>query len=246
MSLPLGGTHSSYIGKTSLYDITMAHRLSRFGRRPFAAVITSNSFAGNVRTTSVIPSSLDLQRYISFSAQNQVATARTFSSNAGRSLNASPSYQIYGENTAFTMKCILPSFRIVGNRTVILDTKKGKGRLLFEFTPRLPPDERFAWDKAIKFALSAEEVGVLIARLSNWEPVEFARQTGGAAAQYGFHDSNDEMGRGSLQKIFRAIPAEDGSITFSIDYELDGNGGQDPPNDQEIVSELQFVFIFLL
>ena len=223
----------------------MAHLLSRYCRRPLSLAATKH-FNGT-RMAATVPSVSKNDFTVSFSnhQKNVQITHRSFSSyygsggsggggGQGSNLNASPSYQVYGENTAFTMKCILPGFRVVGNKTVIVDNKNRRGRLLFEFTPRLPPDERFAWDKAIKFALSAEEVGVLLSRLSNSEPVEFARQTGGSGGpQYGFH--NEEMGRGSLQKVFRAFPTEDGSIQLSVDYELDGRGGQDPPNSQESV-----------
>jgi hypothetical protein len=158
-------------------------------------------------------------------------TDRSFSS-----YNANPSYQIYGENTAFTMKSIMPGFKIVGSKTVIVDNNK-KGRLLLEFTPRTSSEGRFAWDQAIKFALSAEEVGTLLSRLSNSHTVEFARQTGQSGnPQYGFH--NEDMGQGTLQKVFRAIPNPDGTVQFSIDYELEGRGGQDPPNPQESVSRI--------
>ncbi|KAL3936630.1 MAG: hypothetical protein SGBAC_008090 [Bacillariaceae sp.] len=149
---------------------------------------------------------------------------------------ASPSYQIYGEEIAFGVKCIMPSFRLVGNRTVVTDNKN-KGRLLLEFTPRQQHDNsRFAYDQAIKFALSAEEVGTLVACLSHGQPVELARQTGGQG-QYGFH--GNAPGVGSLQKILRAMPDHGGAATLSIDYELDGRGGQEPPNPNETTGPLE-------
>eukprot|EP00980_Cylindrotheca_fusiformis_P002922 scaffold678_cov98-Cylindrotheca_fusiformis.AAC.6 len=172
--------------------------------------------------------------------------SRSMSSFGGGSpsLTANPSYQIYGENAAFTMKCIMPTFRVVGNKnrpTVFVDNKQ-KGRLLFEFTPRSSNGgggggTKFAWDRPLRFALSAEEVGTLLAALSSLQPVEFARQNGGAGGQqYGFHGgaNDNNISGSSLQKVFRAIPnMNNGSIQFTIDYELDGRGGQDPPNPNE-------------
>jgi hypothetical protein len=220
----------------------MAHCLSRLGRgfcrltpslKPAGAgaALTFNHGSHSTQTAHKILSASRLDPKFH-------TIARSFSSTAGggTGLNANPSYQIYGENTAFTMKCIMPGFRIVGNRTVIMETSK-KGRLLLEFTPRQAHDtSKFAWDRSLKFALSAEEIGTLVARLSTLQPVEFARQTAqNSNAQYGFHGTNDDKGMGSLQKVFRAIPNSDGSIQFSVDYELDGRGGQDPPNPKESV-----------
>ncbi|CAJ1942098.1 unnamed protein product [Cylindrotheca closterium] len=184
-----------------------------------------------------------------FPSLQAVVNKRFFSSpggGGGGGYQASPSYQIYGEEVAFTLKCIMPSFRLVGNRTVVVD-KTNKGRLLLEFTPRQAQDtNRFAWDQSIKFALLAEEVGTLVACLSHGQPVELARQTAALGGQqqqqqqqgqYGFH--GETPGVGSLQKILRAMPDNGGAATFSIDYELDGRGSQDPPNPNEVHGPLQ-------
>mmetsp|Transcript_11418 Transcript_11418/g.27608 ORF Transcript_11418/g.27608 Transcript_11418/m.27608 type:complete len:311 (+) Transcript_11418:43-975(+) len=163
-----------------------------------------------------------------------------YSNSNSSGYQASPSYQIYGEEVAFTVKCIMPSFRLVGNRTVVADTSN-KGRLLLEFAPRQVQDtNRFAWDQSIKFALSAEEVGTLVACLSHGQPVELARQTAAQQqqqGQYGFH--GDTPGVGSLQKILRAMPDNGGAATLSIDYELDGRGSQESPNPNEAHGPLQ-------
>jgi hypothetical protein len=220
----------------------MAHRLSRLGLlgRGFCRLTPSFKPAGaEAGAGAALTFNHGSHNTASRLDPKFHTIARSFSSTAaggGTGLNANPSYQIYGENTAFTMKCIMPGFRIVGNRTVIMETSK-KGRLLLEFTPRQAHDNaKFAWDRSLKFALSAEEIGTLVARLSTLQPVEFARQTAqNSNAQYGFHGNNNDKGMGSLQKVFRAIPNSDGSIQFSVDYELDGRGGQDPPNPKESV-----------
>jgi hypothetical protein len=61
---------------------------------------------------------------------------RSFSSDMSQ-INATPSYQIYGETAAFTIKAIAPEFRMLGGKTVVLDASK-RGRLLFEWTARNP------------------------------------------------------------------------------------------------------------
>jgi hypothetical protein len=60
---------------------------------------------------------------------------RPFSSDNMSHINATPSYQIYGETAAFTIKAIAPEFRMLGGKTVVLDSSK-RGRLLFEWTAR--------------------------------------------------------------------------------------------------------------
>ena len=67
----------------------------------------------------------------SFSSNNNYAN---YNNNNGYK-NASPSYQIYGETAALTLKMIPPSFKQVGKNTMVVDAKQ-KGRLLLEFTPR--------------------------------------------------------------------------------------------------------------
>ena len=88
---------------------------------------------------------------------------------------------------------------------------------------------RYTWDQPIRFALSAEEAGYLIAKLPTMETVEFARKT---------RTEDDHAGRvsmGSMQKVFRAFPHGDGSVQLVIDYELDGEPGQEPPSSKEAV-----------
>ena len=47
-----------------------------------------------------------------------------------------PVYQVYGEECAFSIKVIPPQIRKYGANTLVLDSKN-KGRILFEWTPRL-------------------------------------------------------------------------------------------------------------
>ena len=80
---------------------------------------------------------------------------------------------------------------------------------------------RYAWDQPVRFALSPEEAGSLIAKLPRLESVELARRTP----------------MGPMQKVFRAVPRPDGSVQFVVDYELEGEGGQEPPSEKEAVRQ---------
>ena len=148
-------------------------------------------------------------------------------------VNARPSYQIYGENVVFTIKSIPPEFRAVsGGKTIVLDGSK-KGRLLLEWTPRAPSTEgafnnKFAWDRPLRFGLSPEEIGLVVARLKCGQSVELNRQL---RPEGGMSYDDDNMG--SIMKVFRAEPLPSGSIRMACDYEMDGRGGQNAPNANE-------------
>jgi hypothetical protein len=63
---------------------------------------------------------------------------RSFSyNNAGNvgSRKMNPSYQVYGEESALTIKVMMPGFRALGSSSVVLDNKR-RGRILLEWTPR--------------------------------------------------------------------------------------------------------------
>lgn len=93
-----------------------------------------------------------------------------------------PSYQVYGEETALTIRAIPPEFRVLPKSgTIVLDSSK-RGRLLFEFTPRNNSNNnygtnsstgsggggsKYQWDKPIRFALTAEEAASLLATLDD-------------------------------------------------------------------------------
>jgi hypothetical protein len=81
----------------------------------------------------------------------------------------------------------------------------------------------------VRFALSAEEAGFLIAKLPTMEPAEFVRKTA----------------MGPNQKVFRAFPRPDGSVQLVVDYELNGQGGQEPPSEKEAVRNGVVVLSFL-
>jgi hypothetical protein len=181
---------------------------------------------------------------------------RLFSSNDSTK-NAAPSYQVYGETAALTLRMIPPTFKQYGKSTVVVDGNK-KGRLMLEFTPRktgiesstysmiyysLPISQcqtknevmiscdshafivpsipgRYAWDRSIKFAITAEETGMLLAKLHTLDGIDLYRQ----------------QAANSTHKVLRVQEFPDGSALFLVDYYLDGVGGQDSPSPKEGVS----------
>ena len=126
----------------------MARRLARLGSTswrkalaPTRGVISSISLVsggGGGSSTSTSRSSMDHHLRTDNDSYYSLQSVRAQSTNANRNVttvNATPSYQVYGENTAFTVKAIGPEFRLVGERTVVLDASK-RGRLLFEWVQR--------------------------------------------------------------------------------------------------------------
>lgn len=176
--------------------------------------------------------------FSSYSLQSE----RARPSSSEQDFNANPSYQVYGEATAFTVKAIPPEFRVVGGakNTVVLDGSK-KGRLLFEWVERsASAGGKFAWDKPLRFALSPEEVGLFLFRLRTGQPFESARQTRPTDSFSGGYGDISEGGGSPLQKVLRAHPHPDGSLSLTCDYELDdGTSGQEPPTPYEARGPLQ-------
>lgn len=162
-------------------------------------------------------------------------------------INARPAYQIYGENVAFSIKPIPPEFRAVsGGKTVVLDGTK-KGRLMLEWVPRIsiPGQNKFAWDRPLRFALTPEEIGLVLTRLKQEKSVELNRHLRTTTGDYGDYfsnnnnNTNDDDNMDSLMKVFRAETLPNGSIRFVCDHEKDGRGGQDPPSQNESKGPLE-------
>jgi hypothetical protein len=89
---------------------------------------------------------------------------------------------------------------------------------------------RFSWDTPIRFALSPEEAGLLIAKIPKLQTSEFVRKASSESSQF------SDIAMESAEKVFRAIPKEDGSVLFTVDFETNGMGGQEPPTSKEAVS----------
>ena len=141
-----------------------------------------------------------------------------------------------------------PEFRVVGaaGTTVVLDKK---GRLMLEWVPKMsttaPPQNnnnnnnnfgtaRFAWDKPLRFAMSPEEVGLVLARVRQGESVEIHRRGGSGfgGPQHGTSTTTIQQQHVPL-KVLRVAPLPGGGLRIVCDYELDGHGGQEPPEPNE-------------
>lgn len=159
-------------------------------------------------------------------------SSKGFSSYSGsdygtQGLKAYPQYGIHGNNY-LVMKVMPPGFKVVKNNILNVDNTR-RGRILFEFTPR-GPDDKYAWTESIRFALNAEELGLLVNQLP-FHKVEFSRvQTipGEGYATYGTTVTPD-----TPEKVLTVEPTELGAINFTIDYVKDGVGGQQPGPGQE-------------
>jgi hypothetical protein len=76
-----------------------------------------------------------------------------------------PSYQIYGEESAFTVKAIPPEYQALPSKYATNNNSsnspalavKKSGRLLLEWTLRDMNTNKYQWNSSVKFALSPEE-----------------------------------------------------------------------------------------
>mmetsp|Transcript_59750 Transcript_59750/g.172434 ORF Transcript_59750/g.172434 Transcript_59750/m.172434 type:complete len:260 (-) Transcript_59750:88-867(-) len=184
--------------------------------RPSAAVSNATAVSRRIAATTA-------SRSLSYSLQNPGGV---------ETINARPSYQVYGDETSLSFKLIPPEFRAVSQgKTIILNKK---GRLFLEWVPK-GPEGRFLWDRPLRFALSPEEMGLLLTRMKQNQPIELHRK--GRTDHFGFgssqvpHQHHEEDG--GLLKVFRAEPLKTGDVKMSCDYELDGRGGQQPATEME-------------
>lgn len=158
----------------------------------------------------------------SFSNQQQQSNY-----NNAASLNAYPQYTVFGETCVLGVKVMLPSFRVLKNNTVVIDGNK-RGRLLLEWTAR-SSDGRINRDSHIRFALSPEECGLLIAQLKKDQKVEFLRRS--YAAENG-GSGQMQMQTDPPDKVMYATPGQGGMTSFKVDFEKDGVGGQEQINSR--------------
>mmetsp|Transcript_11817 Transcript_11817/g.17720 ORF Transcript_11817/g.17720 Transcript_11817/m.17720 type:complete len:276 (-) Transcript_11817:5394-6221(-) len=142
---------------------------------------------------------------------------------------AFPSYSVMGDNSLLTMKPIMPKFKSVSNDAISLQQK---GRMLIEFAPKNASNQPgFQWDEKIGFALSVEEIGLLISQLPHYG-VTLSRKVGGDQStgfNGGSYDLVSSSTNESIDKVLTAQPGDGATITFRIDYMKDGMGGQLPP-----------------
>jgi hypothetical protein len=80
-------------------------------------------------------------------------------------------------------------------------------------------------DAVLRFGLSPEEVGLILHQIPNQQPVELARKPTSSEALF---DSSSMP-----HKVCKIIPNPDlASVSWTIDFELDGVGGQVLQNSQ--------------
>jgi hypothetical protein len=115
-------------------SMNFANRL--FIRAPWRAIAaTSNGVhSGLAQTRNIVCNSSALAPPPASALNTSV---RSFSYNAGKggSKKMNPSYQVFGEESALTIKAMMPGFRALGSSSVVLDNRR-RGRLLLEWTPR--------------------------------------------------------------------------------------------------------------
>ena len=130
------------------------------------------------------------------------------------------------------LKMIPPSYRLVKGESIVPDTSK-KGKLLFEFTPRSGSGS-YSWPDQVRFALSAEEAGLVCSQLPSF-PVEFSRNQA--------HSQDDDpasllsvMTSDMPDKVLTISPGEGSTVVFVFDYVRDGVGNQSPGGGRPGVS----------
>jgi hypothetical protein len=144
-------------------------------------------------------------------------------------VRAFPQYSIVGESSLLSIKPIMPKFKSTSNDAISLQQK---GSILMEFSPANPGNQMgWTWDEKIKFALSVEEIGLLISQLPHY-PVTLTRTVGGDQNR-GFNGDSYNLvsstSNETMDKVLTAEPGDGAIIKFRIDYMKDGVGGQIPP-----------------
>eukprot|EP00527_Entomoneis_sp_CCMP2396_P008401 CAMPEP_0198147714 /NCGR_PEP_ID=MMETSP1443-20131203/37414_1 /TAXON_ID=186043 /ORGANISM="Entomoneis sp., Strain CCMP2396" /LENGTH=254 /DNA_ID=CAMNT_0043812161 /DNA_START=166 /DNA_END=930 /DNA_ORIENTATION=+ len=142
----------------------------------------------------------------------------------GGRVRAYPSYSVATENVIFSLKLMLPQYRVVNN--VVSLNPPQRGRVLLEWIPR-DAMGKLIRDKeaAARFALSAEEVGLLLDQIPN-NTVEFFRKPRVQGIEYNNVVDDDVSENTTPEKALRVIPGDAGLVTFKCDFELNGIGGQ--------------------
>lgn len=172
----------------------------------------------------------------SFVGNNNAVQTRALSSAPGgtnpRISRAYPQYAVHGEAHMLSIKMIAPGYRLVKGEALVVDNAR-KGRMLFEFTPR-GGNGNYLWQDQTRFALSAEEVGLVCNQLPQF-PVELSRLPNTSApGEDG--DMFAAVSNDMPDKVLKIAPAEGASVSFSIDFVRDGVGGQSPGVGQGGVS----------
>ena len=126
---------------------------------------------------------------------------------------AFPQYSIIGDNALLTIKPIMPTFKSVGQSNDAIAIKQ-KGRILIEFSPNNGGNQPgWNWDEKIGFALSVDEIGLLISHLPHYG-VTLNRQVGGdqssgfAGGPYDLVSATSSSSE-TIDKVLTAQPGDD-------------------------------------
>lgn len=189
--------------------------------------MTSTSTRTSTCTKTSTNTKTNIKTITSTTYRSLSYSLQSFPSQSGSapSANTRPSYQVFGDNVCFVIKTINPEFRAVGTGNTVIVDKKGK--LLFEWVPKVPSVNKFLFDRPLRFALSPEEVALVLTKLRYGQSVELNRQ------------NRSEYDDTSVVKVFRATAMTDGSVRMSCDYEKDGQGGQPPSSEYESTGPLE-------
>jgi len=205
-------------GYARIYRQVLKHTASSLsvGNGGFRSLSSLNNPPSNATASSIPqnqPSFSNRSILSNASSNGMSAGGRPFSKRQQSSLaRAFPQYTVYGEESLLSVKPILPTYKRASADGVALEKP---GRMLFEFVPR--SSGRFVNDEKEMFALSVEEIGLLLNQLPKNNAVELVRQGGlmGNRLGRGYdHDTPD--------KVFRAFPGDGATVKFEFDYVKDG------------------------
>lgn len=124
----------------------------------------------------------------------------------------------------------MPKFKSVTQDGISLQEK---GRMLLELAPAKTGNQRgFNWEEKISFALTVEEMGLMLSQLPHYR-VAFGRKIGGDNST-GFNGAGYDLvsapvSNESIDKVLIADPGDGATITFRLDFQKEGVGGQFPP-----------------
>lgn len=199
--------------------------LSAVGARTLSSVGTTSSLS--LRFARNKPAAIQASVF-GRSVKNQSTYAR--------GLRSFPQYSIHGETAVLAMKPMLPGLKVSKGDILTADTTR-KGRMLLELTPR-GADGKYVWTDMFRFGLSVEECGLLVNQLPHYK-VEFSR-----AQQQLLAQTNNTM---DPDKVLTVEPGELGAVNFTIDYVLDGIGGQTPPNEgSQVIPKVRICALVLV
>jgi Whirly transcription factor len=130
---------------------------------------------------------------------------------------AYPQYSVFGENCVLALKLLPPTFQVLKSRSLVVEKK---GRLLLDWKPRAV-DGSVIFEKQIRFALSPEEVGLVLDQLPEHQ-VELTRQPPRISKD--FSAVSQPSG---VTKVLTLTPQGGGVVTFKMQVD-DSDGSYVP------------------